>query len=79
MISSQRGETCEVSVRAFFVCFFRDPIPGRPEVEGLPQRPRLVDLEPITKLVNLERLSLMDNPVTKALKVFFFGLRSDKR
>ena len=28
--------------------------------------PRLVDLEPITKLANLERLSLMDNPVTKA-------------
>lgn len=30
------------------------------------QLPRLVDLEPVTKLVNLERLSLMDNPVTKA-------------
>lgn len=29
--------------------------------------PRLVDLEPITKLANLERLSLMDNPVTKAI------------
>ncbi|CAJ1354495.1 unnamed protein product [Effrenium voratum] len=27
---------------------------------------KLVDLEPITKLANLERLSLMDNPVTKA-------------
>lgn len=32
-----KGEKCEVSVRAFFVCFFRDPIPGRPEVEGYPK------------------------------------------
>lgn len=35
-----------------------------PDFLGL--EPRLVDLEPLTKLKNLERLSLMDNPVTKA-------------
>ena len=34
--------------------------------ERLQLIPRLVDLEPVIKLVNLERLSLMDNPVTKA-------------
>lgn len=73
VISSQGVRRVGESI--FCVFFFRGPIPGRPEVEGLPQRPRLVDLEPITKLVNLERLSLMDNPVTKALKgFFFFGL-----
>ena len=68
-----------MSVKHFLCVFFRGPIPGRLEVEGLPQRPRLVDLEPITKLVNLERLSLMDNPVTKALKRILFWIESVTR
>ena len=65
MISSQRVR----SVGEAFFCFFRTFLGFK--LRGY-QRPRLVDLEPLTKLVNLERLSLMDNPVTKALKAFFF-------